>query len=91
MIRLLRHRRLPSAGKTSRDLRDSASISPKLHWKPWSLNEEGDWNQRNDLFEKFIRVMLEKKYDKRRSTVFIANSLGVTAGDVRVYNFSVLV
>ncbi|MFZ7181900.1 MAG: DEAD/DEAH box helicase, partial [Bacteroidota bacterium] len=72
-------------------LRDSASItSPKLHWKTLEPNEEGDWlNQRNDLFEKFIPLAPEKKYDKAAKSFFIANSLGtVTARDAWVYNFS---
>jgi len=54
-------------------------------------NEHGDWiSQRSDVFETFIPIHPEKKYDNRCFSYFVAYSLGTaTNRDVWVYNYSV--
>lgn len=62
----------------------------QMKWKILEPNEHGDWtSQRNDIFETFIPLDAEKKYDSKASSFFIANSLGLlTARDSWAYNFS---
>ena len=53
-------------------------------------NEAGDWiNQRNDLFETFIPIAPEKKFQQDSRSYFTTCSLGcATACDTWLYNFS---
>jgi predicted helicase len=53
-------------------------------------NEHGDWlSQRNDLFENYIPLEPQKKFDILSNSFFIAQSLGTaTNRDTWVYNYS---
>lgn len=53
-------------------------------------NDKGDWiNQRGDLFDSFIALAPDKKFDGASQSFFIINSAGVlTSRDAWVYNFS---
>ena len=55
-----------------------------------SPNEHGDWiSQRHDVFETFVRVDSEKKFDVKSHSFFVVNSRGnETSRDAWVYNFS---
>jgi len=67
------------------------SISnPAMPWQTLESNEHGDWlNQRNDLFETFIPINSEKKFDLKTKSFFVLNSRGNETGrDAWVYNFS---
>jgi len=60
---------------------------------PWQIltpNEHGDWiSQRNSIFETFIPLAPEKKFDENSQTFFNINAIGVaTNRDAWVYNFS---
>ena len=61
-----------------------------ITWQALSPNEHGDWlRQRNDLFDTFIPMAAEKKFDVKSQSFFIAYSLGLATGrDSWVYNFS---
>jgi predicted helicase len=68
-----------------------ASISNEaMIWKNIVPNEHGDWlSFRNDLFETFINIESEKKYDSKSQSYFLTHSLGIaTARDTWVYNYS---
>lgn len=62
----------------------------KVKWKQLKPNEHGDWlNQRNDVFETFIPIDSEKKFDPKTKTYFLTYSLGLATGrDAWVHNFS---
>ncbi len=64
--------------------------SEAMQWKTLSLIEHGDWiSQRNDVFEIFIPLKPEKKFDIKAQTFFNTYSLGVSTNrDAWVYNFS---
>lgn len=53
-------------------------------------NEAGDWlNPRSDLFEKYIHMEPEAKFDETEKTFFNVYSLGInTSRDSWVYNFN---
>lgn len=61
-----------------------------MSWKTLTPNTHGDWiNHRNNLFENFIPVQPDKKFNLLSQTVFNTFALGiVTARDTWVYNFS---
>ena len=61
-----------------------------MTWRTLEPNAEGDWlNQRNDVFDTFIPMAPEKKFDAKSESFFISHSLGtVTARDSWVYNYS---
>ena len=61
-----------------------------MQWKTLSPNEHGDWlSQRNDLFDTFIAVEPEKKFDLKAKTFFNTYAIGVSTNrDAWVYNFS---
>lgn len=61
-----------------------------MTWKTLEPNAEGDWlNQRNDVFETFIPIAPEKKFDSKTESFFTTYSLGIaTARDAWVYNYS---
>ncbi|MGC6523909.1 MAG: DEAD/DEAH box helicase [Flavobacteriaceae bacterium] len=72
-------------------IKEFGSLSnSKMNWKTLKPNEEGDWiNQRNEVFDTYIPILPEKKYNPDVSSFFITNSLGtVSARDAWVYNFS---
>jgi predicted helicase len=64
--------------------------NPSMALKILQPNEHGDWlNMRNDVFESFIPLEPEKKFDKNSFSFFTLNSLGVfTNRDAWSYNFS---
>ncbi|GBU25147.1 helicase [Fibrobacteria bacterium R8-3-H12] len=60
---------------------------------PWQIltpNEHGDWiSQRNSIFETFIPLAPEKKFDENSYAFFNINAIGVSTNrDAWVYNFS---
>src|SRR5690606_13022516 len=61
-----------------------------INWKTLEPNIEGDWlSQRSSIFETFIAVEANKKFDCKTSSFFITHSLGTaTSRDAWVYNFS---
>ena len=63
-------------------------LSDKMSLSSIAPNEAGDWiNQRDGLFETFIGLAPEKKYDIKSSTVFVINSRGLeTSRDSIVYS-----
>ncbi len=62
----------------------------EMAWQTLQTNEHGDWlNQRNDIFETFIPIAPEKKFDLKTTTFFVLNAPGVATGrDSWVYNYS---
>jgi predicted helicase len=64
--------------------------SPQMEWTTLTPNEHGDWiNQRGDVFETFIPLDTEKKFDEKTQSFFLMYSSGiVTARDSWVYNSS---
>lgn len=67
--------------------------NPAMTWKTLEPNAEGDWlNQRNDVFDTFIPMAPEKKFNAKSESFFIANSLGLlTARDSWCCNSSAIV
>lgn len=63
---------------------------PEMTWKNLKPNAEGDWlNQRNDVFDTFIPMAPEKKFDAKCQSYFNTYSLGANSNrDAWVYNFS---
>jgi len=61
-----------------------------MTWKTLSPNEHGDWlSQRNDVFDTFIGIEPEKKFDVKSQSIFNTYAIGVaTNRDAWVYNFS---
>jgi len=64
--------------------------NPAMPWQILQPNEHGDWlNQRNDLFETFIPINSDKKFDLKTKSYFVLNSRGnETARDAWVYSSS---
>ncbi len=64
--------------------------NPALTWKTLEPNAEGDWlNQRNDVFDTFIPMAPEKKFDAKSESFFSTYAIGVASNrDAWVYNFS---
>lgn len=62
----------------------------EMKWKGLQPNEHGDWlNQRNDVFDTFIPMAPEKKFDTKSQSFFSTYAIGVaTNRDAWVYNFS---
>ncbi|RLJ97927.1 DEAD/DEAH box helicase [Tenacibaculum discolor] len=65
----------------------------KIDWKNLKPNEQGDWiNKRNDVFDTFIPIEPEKKFNLKTQTFFNTYAVGVaTNRDAWVYNFSKVV
>lgn len=68
-------------------------ISVKSHDICWSVltpNEHGDWlRQRNNIFETYLPIQPEKKFDGRAHSYFVVNSMGINSSrDAWVYNSS---
>ena len=63
----------------------------EMKWKAMQPNDQGDWlNQRNDVFDTFIPMAPEKKFDAKSHSFFVPYSLGVgTNRDAFVYNSSI--
>ncbi len=61
-----------------------------FQWKVLQTNEHGDWiSQRNDVFDTFIPVEPEKKFDGSTKSIFVTFSLGLgTNRDAFCYNSS---
>jgi predicted helicase len=61
-----------------------------MEWKTLYPNEHGDWlDQRNEVFDTFIPMAPEKKFDVKSKSFFIPNSLGLcTNRDAWCYNSS---
>lgn len=59
-------------------------------FKPLTPNERGDWiNQRGEIFDTFIPLAPDKKFDGAAQSFFVTYSRGVQGGrDAWVYNFS---
>lgn len=67
------------------------SISnPEIPWKNIIPNEYGDWiGQRNNLFDTFISIDSEKKFDFKTNSFFVIKSPGISTGrDFWVTNYS---
>jgi len=64
--------------------------NPAMPWQILQPNEHGDWlNQRNDLFEMFIPINSDKKFELKTKSFFVLNSRGNETGrDAWVYNSS---
>lgn len=62
----------------------------KIDWKNLKPNEHGDWiNKRNDVFDTFIPIEPEKKFNLKTQTFFNTYAVGVgTNRDVWSYNYS---
>ncbi|GAA4803423.1 DEAD/DEAH box helicase [Litoribaculum gwangyangense] len=62
----------------------------KIDWKKIKPNEHSDWvNKRNDVFDTFIPIEPEKKFNLKTQTFFNTYAVGVgTNRDVWSYNFS---
>jgi len=61
-----------------------------MKWKALKPNEHGDWlNQRNDIFDTFIPMAPEKKFDTKNQSFFFTYGVGVNTGrDAWTYNFN---
>lgn len=64
--------------------------NPAMTWKTLEPNAEGDWlNQRNDVFDTFIPMAPEKKFDAKSESFFLVQGPGILSSrDTWVYNFS---
>ncbi|MBW8011812.1 MAG: DEAD/DEAH box helicase [Chloroflexi bacterium] len=64
--------------------------SPEIKWESLNPNQHGDWlNQRTDLFNTFIPIAPEKKFNTNCNAFFTTYAIGVaTNRDAWVYNFS---
>jgi len=62
----------------------------EMVWKMLKPNASGDWlNHRNDLFDTFIPMAPEKKFDPKSESFFKTYAVGAnTARDAWAYNFS---
>jgi predicted helicase len=64
--------------------------NPDMKWRTLKPNNHGDWiNKRNDIFETFIPMAPEKKFNMKNSSFFALNGPGiVTSRDSWAYNSS---
>ena len=64
--------------------------SRRIEWQIIEPNEKDDWiNQRDGVFDNFIALFPEKKYDSNTKSFFSTYSLGIATGrDSWAYNFS---
>lgn len=62
----------------------------EMQWKTLSPNDHGDWiSQRNDVFDTFIPMAPEKKFDVQTQTFFTIQSPGILSSrESWVYNYS---
>jgi predicted helicase/uncharacterized protein (DUF433 family) len=70
-------------------LKKTASVV-NIAWKLINPNKEGDWiSHRNNLYDGFIPLMPEKKFDLKSESFFVAQTPGVLSNrEAWVYNFS---
>ena len=63
--------------------------SIEMNWQILQPNEHNDWlNPRNDIFETFISLSPEKKFDTKGNTIFLVQGPGIISSrDSWVYNF----
>jgi predicted helicase len=68
----------------------SSVSNNQIHWKTLIPNVEGDWlNQRNDVFDTFIPMAPEKKFDAKDQAFFCTYGVGVNTGrDAWTYNYN---
>lgn len=61
-----------------------------IKWKNIEPNDDGDWlNQRNELFDTFIALTPDKKFDRKSDTYFVIQAPGfLSSRDAWVINFS---
>ena len=61
-----------------------------MKWQKIHPNEHGDWlNQRTSVFDTFIPLAADKKFDGGSDSFFVTHSLGVSTNrDTWVFNFS---
>ena len=61
-----------------------------MQWETLTPNEHGDWiSQRDDIFEAYISLESEKKFEVKTKSIFVVNSRGnETSRDAWIYNFS---
>lgn len=72
-------------------VKDFRSISSqKLDWQIITPNEKADWiNQRDGLFDSYLPLTPEKKFNTKSQSIFCTNYIGVcTNRDAWAYNFS---
>lgn len=64
--------------------------SPKMKWKKLLPNEHGDWiSQRKEIFDTFIPIEPETKFDVKSQSYFNTYAIGISSNrDAWVYNFS---
>jgi predicted helicase len=62
----------------------------EMKWKALQPNEHSDWlNQRNNVFDTFIPMTPEKKFDTKSQSYFTLNAVGInTARDIWAYGFN---
>jgi predicted helicase len=63
--------------------------NPDLKWKKLKPNEHGDWlSQRTEVFDTFVPIEPEKKFDLKAQSFFNTYAIGVSTNrDAWVYNF----
>ena len=76
--------------KLERIKKFASVMSPEMQLSSITPNEENDWlNQRDGLFDTFIPIVAEKKYDCSAMSFFILNTRGLeTSRDSIVYSSS---
>ncbi len=64
--------------------------NPEMDWEIITPNKEGDWiNQRNTVFDTFVPIAPQKKFDIKSHSFFATYSLGLgSSRDAWVYNSS---
>lgn len=69
----------------------STVFNSKMQWETIVPNTEADWiKQRSDVFETFIPLAPDKKFNLKANSYFVVNSRGNETGrDVWNYNFSI--
>jgi len=65
-------------------------LNPELEMKQITPNEHCDWiSMRNSMFDEFIPLEPEKKFDNKSKTFFTTYAIGISTNrDAWVYNFS---
>ena len=81
---------LPQTDKLIKIKELGSILNPEMGLSSITPNEAHDWlNQRDGLFETFIPIEADKKFNTKASSVFVLNSRGLeTARDSWVYNSS---
>lgn len=68
----------------------SSIANTEMEWRTLQPNEHGDWlHQRNDLFDTFVPIEPEKKFNLKSQSYFVVSSPGILSGrESWVYNSS---